>query len=130
MMADAIENAIAASKENRRVKKLVVMSMFGTGRSMGNLMFLMRWVMRWSNMNVTVEDHNLVDVAVKSSGLDFVMVRATILMGEEVLPVVDLGDEGERAGWLPSIGRRSVAGVMVEAVEQDTWDGRTPVVAN
>ena len=130
MMADAIENAIAASKENRRVKKLVVMSMFGTGRSMGNLMFLMRWVMRWSNMNVTVEDHNLVDVAVKSSGLDFVMVRATILMGEEVLPVVDLGDEGERAGWLPSVSRRSVAGVMVDAVEQDMWDGRTPVVAN
>lgn len=130
MMADAIENAIAASKENRRVKKLVVMSMFGTGRSMGNLMFLMRWVMRWSNMNVTVEDHNLVDVAVKSSGLDFVMVRATMLMGEEVLQVVDLGDEGERAGWLPSVSRRSVAGVMVDAVEQDMWDGRTPVVAN
>lgn len=131
MMADAIENAIAVSREDgRRVKKLVVMSMFGTGRSMGNLMFLMRWLMRWSNMDVTVEDHNLVDKAVKGSGLDFVMVRATMLMGKEVLPIRELGDEGEEAGWLPSVSRKSVAGVLVDAVEQDKWDGRTPVIAN
>jgi uncharacterized protein YbjT (DUF2867 family) len=130
MMADAIENAIACSKDDGRVKKLVVMSMFGTGKSMGNLMFLMRWVMRWSKMDVTVEDHNLVDKAVKGSGLDFVMVRAAMLMGEEGLPVRELGDEGEKAGWLPSVSRRSVAGVMVDAVEQDKWDGRTPVIAN
>ena len=81
-------------------------------------------------MDVTVEDHNLVDKAVKGSGLDFVMVRATMLMGKEVLPIRELGDEGEEAGWLPSVTRKSVAGVLVDAVEQDKWDGRTPVIAN
>jgi hypothetical protein len=92
--------------------------------------FFMRWVMRWSNMDVTVDDHNLVDAVVKGSGLNFVMVRSAMLEGEEMLPLRELGDEGERAGWMPSVSRRSVAGMLVDAVEQSGWDRRTPVVAN
>lgn len=128
-MADAMENAIAVAKEDGRVEKLVVMSMFGAGESFHKLMFLMRWVMRWSNMDVTVEDHNLVDAVVKGSGSNFVMVRSAMLR-EEMLPLRELGDEGERAGWMPSVSRRSVAGMLVDAVEQSEWDGRTPVVAS
>jgi uncharacterized protein YbjT (DUF2867 family) len=130
LMVDTIENVIALSRDESRVVKLVVMSMFGAGDSMGNLMFLMRWIMRSSNMDVTVEDHNLVDKVVKASGLNFVMVRSAMLKGEEVAPLKELGDEGEKAGMMPSVSRRSVAGFLVDAVEQDKWDGRTPVVAN
>lgn len=129
-MGDAMENAIAVAKEDGRVEKLVVMSMFGAGESFHKLMFLMRWVMRWSNMDVTVEDHNLVDAVVKGSGLTFVKVRSAMLRGEEILPLRELGDEVERAGWMPSVSRRSVAVMLVDAVEQSNWDGRTPVVAN
>jgi nucleoside-diphosphate-sugar epimerase len=130
MMADAMENAIAAAKEDGRMEKLVVMSMFGAGESFHKLVFFMRWVMRWSNMDVTVDDHNLVDAVVKGSGLNFVMVRSAMLKGEEMLPLRELGDEGERAGWMPSVSRRSVAGMLVDAVEQSGWDRRTPVIAN
>lgn len=130
LMADAIENVVALAKADGRVSKVVVMSMFGAGKSFNNLMFLMRWIMRASNMDVTVEDHNLVDRVVKASGLRFVMVRAAMLKGEEALPIKDLGDEGERAGMMPSVSRKSVAGVLVDAVEQSKWDGRTPVIAN
>jgi nucleoside-diphosphate-sugar epimerase len=130
LMADCIANVIAVAKEDGRVERLVVMSMFGTGESFGRLMFAMRWVMRWSNMRVTVEDHDLVDERVKRSGLNFVLVRAAMLKGEENVPIKDLGDEGQEAGSLPSISRVSVAGFLLDAAEKGSWDGRTPVVAN
>jgi NAD(P)H-binding len=130
LMADAIDNVIAISKVNRRIEKLVVMSMFGAGNSFGNLMFLMRWIMNTSNMDVTLGDHNLVDKAVKASGLNFVMVRSAMLKGEEVAAVIDLGDDGEKAGMMPSVSRRSVAGFLLDAAEQNIWDRRTPVISN
>jgi hypothetical protein len=130
LMADAIDNVIAISKSNSRIEKLVVMSMFGAGNSFGNLMFLMRWIMNTSNMDVTLEDHNLVDKAVKGSGLNFVTVRSAMLKGEEATAVMDLGDDGEKAGMMPTVSRKSVAGFLLDAAEQSTWDGRTPVISN
>lgn len=130
LMADAINNVIAISKENSKIDKLVVMSMFGAGDSFSNLMLLMRWIMNISNMDVTIEDHNLVDKAVKTSGLKFVLVRSAMLKGEETAEVKDLGDEGEKAGMMPSVSRKSVATFLLDAAEQDKWDGRTPVIAN
>ena len=86
--------------------------------------------MNTSNMEVTLEDHNLVDKAVKGSGLNFVMVRSAMLKGEEAAAVMDLGDDGEKAGMMPSVSRKSVAGFLLDAAEQSTWDARTPVISN
>lgn len=127
-MADSIENVIVAAKEDGRVEKLIVMSMFGAGESFGRLVLPMRWAL--SKMGATIEDHNQMDETVKESGLTFVLVRATMLRGENSLPVREFGDEGEGAGWLPSISRRSVAGFLLDAVEGTAWDRRTPVVAS
>ena len=130
-MADAIDHVIAVAKaQPGRMKKLVVMSMFGAGESMKNFIFVIRWIMWYSNMQVTLEDHNLVDAAVKASGMNFVMVRAAVLKKAEAAPVVELGDEGEKAGWMPSVSRQTVVSVLLDAVEQDKWDGRTPVVSS
>ena len=127
-MVDSIKNALAVGKSNG-MKKVVAVSMFGAGESFKNLNVLMRSIMNWSNMNQTVEDHNLVEQAVKQSGLAFVLIRPAMLKGDQMTEVKDLGDNGEKASFLPWISPDMVASFVIDAMESDTWDGRTPVLS-
>lgn len=124
----AVVQAVKAS--DRRVAKVIVMSMFGAGSSFPNLNFLMRATMLYSNMKQTLEDQNEVDRIVKESGLRYVMPRPAILKGEVALPVKLLGEEGEKAGFMPSVSASSVAEYMLDAAVSDEWDNRTFVISN
>ena len=127
-MVDCIKNALASGKAHG-MKKVVAVSMFGAGESIKNLNVLMRSIMNWSNMKQTVEDHNLVDQVVKQSELPFVLLRPTMLKGDQMTEVKDLGDNGEKVSFWPSISPHMVVSFLVDAVESDTWDGRTPVLS-
>ena len=127
-MSDSIKNALASGKAHG-MKKVVAVSMFGAGDSLKNLNVLMRSIMTWSNMKQTVEDHNLVNEAVKECGLPYVLIRPAMLKGDQMTEVKDLGDNGEKAKFLPSISPNMVASFLVDAVESDTWNGRTPVIS-
>ena len=127
-MADSMKNALASAQKHG-MSKVVAVSMFGAGESFKNLNVLMRLVMNWSNMKQTVEDHNLVDEAVKQCGLPFVLLRPAMLKGDQMARVEDLGDDGEKASLLPSISPNMVASFLVDVVESDTWNGRTPVIS-
>lgn len=128
-MADSVCNVRNVMKRYS-VKKLVVMSAFGVGDSFPCLNFLMRPVIRCTNMAAQFEDHNLVDQESKESGLDWVIVRPAMLKGEEALPVKVLSDTGKEGSFMPSISRRSVAGFLIDAVEKNSWVSRTPVICN
>jgi hypothetical protein len=112
------------------IKKFIVMSMFGAGDSFDQLNFLMRWIMGHSNMDVTLEDQNLVDAAVKSGSLPYVLVRPAMLKGEEAAPVKVHGEKGEGAGYMPSISVKSVVRFLLDAAVEDWYDGMTPMVSN
>jgi len=128
-MADSINNAIAAANVHS-IHKIIVMNMFGAGSSWQNLNFLMKGTMKWSNMAQTLEDQNLVDEIVKNSGLTFVLARPAMLKGDLPLPIKQYGDEGEGCGFMPSISAKSVAIFLLDAAEQEHWDGKTPVLSN
>jgi hypothetical protein len=129
LMTDSIKNAIEVAK-GRNIPKIVIMSLFGVGDSWKNMNLMIKGVFRHSNMWQTVEDGNGVDEVVKASGLNFVLVRSTALMGTEPKPVQQLGEDGEKAGFMPSISTPSVAGFLLDAVEKSTWDRHTPVISN
>lgn len=119
------------------VQKLVVMSMFGAGDSFANLNFLMRWIMRSSNMAQTLEDQNLVDEVVRKKGaagelaLPFVLVRPAMLNCEEdAMPVIVYPSSGQGAGFMPSVSTKSVALFLLDAAVKDDFDGMAPVIAN
>ena len=81
-------------------------------------------------MDQTVEDGNAVDELLKASGLKFVIVRPSVYMGKGARPVKVLGDNGEDAGFMPSITPESVANFLVTAVTTNEFDGRTPVISS
>jgi hypothetical protein len=128
-MADAVAN-VKASMETHDIRRIVIMSAFGVGDSFPQLNFLMRPILRYTNMSYQFQDHGLVDEEIRSSGLEWVLVRPAMLKGEQANPIQDLGDKGEKAGFMPSISRASVALFLINAVEKKDWVGRTPVISN
>jgi hypothetical protein len=128
-MADSVAN-VRKAMTRHGIKKLVVMSAFGVGDSFKGLNFLMRPVIKYTNMAVQFQDHDLVDAETKESGLDWVMIRPAMLKGEEALPVKVLSNTGKEGSFMPSISRASVAVFLVNAAEKSTWNGATPVICN
>jgi hypothetical protein len=128
-MADSIAN-VRKTMQRHGVKKIVIMSAFGVGDSFKGLNFLMRPVIKYTNMAAQFRDHDLVDAETKESGLDWVMVRPAMLKGEEALPVKILSNTGIEGSFMPSISIASVAGFLVDAAEKSTWVGKTPVICN
>jgi hypothetical protein len=112
------------------ISKIVTMSAFGTGDSFPNLNFLMRLVIKTSNLLYTFLDHDLVDQEMKESGVQFVLVRPVMLTDKEVRPVREHGNAGKEAGFMPSISRKSVAVFLVDTAEKNNWNKSTPVISN
>jgi len=90
----------------------------------------MRWTMNHSNMNVTLEDQNLVDKAVKAGSLPYVLVRPAMLKDGEALAVKVHGNVGEGAGFMPSISVKSVVEFLLDVAVKDEFDGMTPMISN
>ena len=129
LIADSVAN-VRKLMQFQGLKKLVIMSAFGVGDSFQNLNFLMKPVIRYTNMSAQFQDHNLVDEETRGSQLNWVLVRPVMLKGEEALPVKELGDKGEGVSFMPSISRASVARFLVNAVENDEWNRKSPVICN
>ena len=129
LIADSVAN-VRELMQSQGLKKLVIMSAFGVGDSFQNLNFLMKPVIKYTNMSAQFQDHNLVDEETRGSQLDWVLVRPVMLKGEEALPVKELGDTGEGVSFMPSISRASVARFLVNAVEIDKWNRKSPVICN
>lgn len=118
------------SMKTHGVPKIVTVGAQGVGDSLQSLPWLMRIVIATSNMSYAYKDHNLVDSAIKSSGLAFVIARPTRLTDEAARPVKFYGNDGTGIGSFAGISRSSVANFAVEAVSKSDWDGQTPVMSN
>jgi putative NADH-flavin reductase len=132
MMADSNANLVAAMKTHG-VHKIVTMSAFGVGDSNATINWMLRLVLRKTNMAAQFEDHDLVDEQMrehKKKDIRWVLVRPVMLGEGPKAAIKDLGDRGEGAGMLSKISRESVAGFLVDAVEKSEYDWRSPVISN
>ncbi|MCJ1351302.1 MAG: hypothetical protein MMC33_001286 [Icmadophila ericetorum] len=129
LMADSHAN-IAAVMKQHGVTKIVTMAAFGVGDSFSNANVLIRLIFKYSNMSYQFEDHGLVDQEMKASGLNYVLVRPTMLAEGEAQPIKEFGNTGRGVGVTSKITRKSVAVFLVDAAEKNKWDKTTPVLTN
>lgn len=111
-------NVIQAMKEHE-VKRLVVLSAFGTGESVKLANFLVkRLVISWL-LRLPFEDHERQEQLVKDSGLDWVIARPTRLING---PANKLYQKKSSLEPVPgTISRANVADFILEAAETDQW---------
>ncbi|KAF9879171.1 NAD-dependent epimerase/dehydratase [Colletotrichum karsti] len=61
------------------IRRIVVMSTAGAGDSWANLPWLSKAFMGWTNIKYALEDHNLVDEEIRSTSMEWTLVRASRL---------------------------------------------------
>jgi uncharacterized protein YbjT (DUF2867 family) len=129
LMADSNANVVAVMKEYH-TSKVVIMQAFGVAESWPNLHWVMRLLMKKSNMMYQYDDHNLVAKEVKASGENYVFVRPSRLEDGDVRPIKEWAGDGKGVPMMGACTRGSVARFMAEAVENRTWDNTAPVITN
>jgi len=134
LMANSVRNALAVMREHD-VKKMVVLGTKGVGSSRANAGWLFNMVVDHSNLKITFDDHEEVQKVLEQEAkidplFKWVDVRAVGLNNGDKRTVKEFGNEGKGTGMFNMISRQSIAGFMVDALEQDQWDGQTPVVTN
>lgn len=129
LMANSVANVVAAMKEFSTAK-IVIMQAFGVGESWPNMHWVLRLLMKKSNMIYQYDDHNLVTKETKSSGEEYVLVRPARLEEGEAKEVKEWAEDGKGVPMMGAITRGSVAKFLAEAAEKTTWDGTAPVITN
>jgi putative NADH-flavin reductase len=107
------------------VRRLVVESAFGAGESLP----LANWWQRLAYATLLwapYEDKNLMEPEVKTSGLEWTILRPTVLSNGPLT-----GDSVVSFGRPPAkftVSREDVAAVMLKSVEERMWIGAAPTV--
>lgn len=127
---DCVRNVTAVMAQHN-VKRIIIMSSFGTGSSFAQLAWPMKLTFKYTNMKLQLEDHDAVDAEVRGdSTLDWTLVRPAMLKEGEAAPVKEFGEAGEGVGLLSGITRASVADFMVKAIAEESWTKRAIVITN
>ncbi|CAG8972781.1 hypothetical protein HYALB_00006873 [Hymenoscyphus albidus] len=129
LMTQSMKTLVTASKATG-VKKVVDLQAHGVGNSFPTLFFVMRVMVKKSNMSFSYKDHESAETVLRESGLDFVFARPTRLTDGPAAPIHFYGDTGRGISSFAGMNRRSTAEFLVDAAEKKDWDGTTPVMSN
>lgn len=134
---DCVKNAVEAMETflGKGKGRLVVMSAFGVGESWKGLPYLFRALFWYSNMRISIEDHDALDAEVRRReigkvGMEWLFVRPARLAEDEAVEVRELGEQGKKVGLMGSVSRASVAEFLILAVEGKKGFGKAVVIAS
>jgi hypothetical protein len=129
LMHDAHINILAAMKVHG-TRKIVTLQAHGVGDSFLTRFMPVKMLVRYSNMGSGYKDHEEAEKLIKQSGQTFALVRPARFVTGQAASVHVYGNHGEGLGSFNTTTRESVASFLLDAVEQDQWDGMTPVISN
>jgi len=112
------------------------MSTAGVGDSWGNLPWLSKAFLGWTNVKYALEDHGLVDKEIRLTKMDWTLVRAVRLEFDDQKPtdakteVRTLGSKGNGMSLTDSASITSVARFLVKVAVEGLFIQSAVVVAN
>lgn len=117
------------------IHRVVVMSTAGVGDSWISLPWLSKAFLGWTNVKYALEDHSLVDKEIRSTNLDWTLVRAVRLEFEEnskagKTDVKTLGSQGVGMSMTDSVTVGSVAKFLVKVAVERSFVREAVVVTN
>jgi len=128
-LADSVAN-VCAVLDDAGIRRVVVMSTVGVGDSWAPLPWLSKAFLGWTNVKFALEDHGLVDKEIRSTKMDWTLVRAVRLEFDDIkkqkptgadtkaVDVQTLGSEGVGMRMTDSVSVASAARFLVKvAVE-------------
>jgi len=134
-LADSCAN-ICEVIENAGFNRVVVMSTAGVGDSWGNLPWLSKAFLGWTNVKYALEDHGLVDKEIRLTKLNWTLVRAVRLEFDDQKltgtkkDVKTLGSKGDGMSMTDSVSVTSVANFLVKVAVEGLFIQSAVVVTN
>lgn len=90
---------------------------------------MFRALIKISNVKASYDDHHGVDRLLRTSDVDWTLVRAVVLTGKPMSGPVRAAEAGsEKPGT--QINRTDLARFLLDTVEKDTWIREAPLVWN
>jgi nucleoside-diphosphate-sugar epimerase len=107
-------------------RRLVVQSTYGIGETYAKLPLSLKAFFTLV-IRPQVADHVRQEEIVRTSGLDWTVVRSVVLEGTETDTPAKVDLEDQVASW--KVSRTQLADVLAQAVDRDDWQGRTVSVS-
>jgi len=127
-MTDAARSTLTVMAE-QGIRRIVLTSTQGAGDDWARLNPLMKGFVNLSNIKAGFADHTGLDKIVRASNTDWTLARAVALTDKPASGAARAAEAGsEKPGrW---INRGDLARFLVEAVEQNAWIRKAPLVWN
>lgn len=123
ILTNAAKNIAAGS-----IKRVVFLSALGVGDSFNDAPFILRFLIRNTNLGNAYADHNGVQEVMTTSGLDWTLVRASGLSNNLKVKKLVVGTAKQpKPGMM--IRRKAVAEFMLECAEKNSHIHGTPVIS-
>ncbi|MGV0908285.1 NAD(P)-dependent oxidoreductase [Martelella sp. FOR1707] len=126
-LLSAASKVLVAAMKDEGVRKLVAITGMGAGKSRGHGGFVFDRLIMPLMLRKVYADKNRQEDVIRTSGLDWMIVRPSVLNDKpprgNVRALLDL--EGFNGG---TIARADVAGFVLDQVESETFKGQAPLV--
>lgn len=126
LLSEATQTLVSEMKK-QHVSRLVCITGLGAGDSAGHGGFVYDWLIKPLLLRTIYEDKDRQEAIIKASGLDWVIVRPTVLNDKpatgRLRATIDL--QGFRGG---QISRADVSTFVVAQTSSDDWLRKTPLI--
>ncbi|SFQ98206.1 NAD(P)-dependent oxidoreductase [Poseidonocella sedimentorum] len=131
LLKDIFDITIAAMRE-QGLRRIVSLGAAGVNDSYDTAPFVMRMLIKWSNLGQAYRDHEMVEDALAASGLDWTVGRAMMLGKKDgTAPVIEsyVVDGANKPKPVMQISRASVAQWLIDALDREDLHGKAPLIS-
>lgn len=127
-LTDAVRDTLTVMAEGS-LRRIVITSALGVGDSWPGVNPIFKTLVRLSNLKFTYADHNSLERLIRDSDVDWTLVRPVVLSDKPPVGPLHAAEVGqEKPGAV--VSRSEVARFLLDAVEDDTWMRRAPLIWN
>ncbi len=127
LLETAVRNC-AGAMEGSGLTRLVMLSAIGVGDSLPDTQWILRKLIQHTNLGIGYADHNRAEMFLRSSGLDWTLVRAVGLSNSDKTGKLIVGTPREPKPAM-MIPRAMVAGFLLHCIESGEHSRSTPVIS-
>lgn len=123
-----VMTSLLSLAEKQKIGRIVSCSAWGVGDSRSELPFWFRWCIDYSNIGVAYSDHERQEKLLKTSSLDWTIVRPTgLINSQKTQQIIESYGNTPKPNLL--ISRKSLATYLLDAVQKEELIGKTPVIS-
>lgn len=110
------------------IRRIVILSATGIGDSFADALWLIRFLIRRSNVGIAYADHDRVDSYIRTTDTDWTLARAVGVSDSEKEKRLIVSYANEPKPVL-MISRRQVAKFLIDSLGDQRFFGKSPVIS-